>query len=133
MANEVVSLRISEEVKTKLQKVFSEEKTTSEIIRATIESYLGEIERADKGIINFEVPVNCLNGEDLRAFYKDICELEVKVTQSVIESGYDYNLDYVKAIQRTKNTLIAHMSIENGSKELSQEREEFFKKLEADK
>ena len=123
MANEVVSLRISDKTKEMLQKVFGQNMTTSEMIRATIDTYLSKIKKTEMGIIDFEIPINCLNEDELKKFYADVCEMEKKIVNSVIDSGYEYNLDYIKAIQNTKNALIAHLSIENGAKYNSENRE----------
>lgn len=115
--SEVVTLRISEETKEQLKRVFGEDVTTSDMIRNTISTYLKSISNAEKGIISIDLPINLLKGEDLKNLYSDICELENKVTDNIIKLGYDYDLDYLKAIQNTKNLLISHMSIEYGSKE----------------
>lgn len=131
--SEVVTLRISEETKEQLKKVFGEDVTTSDMIRNTISTYLYGITKAEKGIIPIELPVNLLKGDDLKKIYNDICELELKVTENIIKLGYEYDLDYLKVIQNSKNLLISHMSIEYGSEVLKAEREVFFKKLESDK
>ncbi len=115
--SEVITLRISEEIKGKLKKVFGEGVTTSEMIRNTIDSYLADISKAEKGIVRIDLPVNLLEGEDLRNLYNDICELEKKTTESTINLGHEYELDHLKAVQNAKNLLIAHMSIERGREE----------------
>lgn len=122
--SEVVTLRISETTKEQLKKVFGEDVTTSDMIRSTISAYLDNIKKAEKGILPIELPVNLLKGDDLKKIYKDICELELKVTENIIKLGYEYDLDYLKAIQNSKNVLISHMSIEYGSKENKKSLEE---------
>jgi hypothetical protein len=124
MANDVVTLRISDEAKEKLRKVYGENATTSDMIRGAIDSFLEGIDKAQKGIVSIELPVNCLKGEDLKNLYNDVCELEQKTTNSVISSGHDYDLDYLKALQGAKNLLVAHMSIEHGSQENKKELQE---------
>lgn len=131
--SEVVTLRISEETKEQLKKVFGENVTTSDMIRSTISTYLYTIEKAEKGIGIIELPFNLLKGDDLKKIYNDICELELKVTENIIKLGYEYDLDYLKVIQNAKNLLISHMSIEHGHEALKGETERFFKKLESDK
>lgn len=118
--SEVVTLRISEEIKEQLKKVFGEGVTTSDMIRNTISTYLDTIAKAEKGIMPIELPVNLLKGDDLKNIYNDICELELKVTENIIKLGYEYDLDYLKAIQKAKNLLISHMSIEYGSNEIKE-------------
>lgn len=122
--SEVVTLRISEETKEQLKKVFGENVTTSDMIRNTISTYLDGIAKAEKGIVPIELPVNLLKGDDLKKIYNDICELELKVTENIIKLGYEYDLDYLKVIQNAKNLLISHMSIEYGSKENKKSLEE---------
>lgn len=113
--SEVVTLRISEETKEQLKRVFGEGITTSDMIRNTIYTYLKSITNAEKGIVSIELPINLLESEDLKKLYKDICEMENKVTDNIIKLGYNYDLDYLKVIQNTKNLLVSHMSIKNGS------------------
>lgn len=122
--SEVVTLRISEETKEQLKKVFGENVTTSDMIRNTISTYLDGIAKSEKGILAIELPVNLLKGDDLKKIYNDICELELKVTENIIKLGYEYDLDYLKVIQNAKNLLISHMSIEYGSKENKKSLEE---------
>lgn len=122
--SEVVTLRISEETKEQLKKVFGENVTTSDMIRNTISTYLDGIAKSEKGILPIELPVNLLKGDDLKKIYNDICELELKVTENIIKLGYEYDLDYLKVIQNAKNLLISHMSIEYGSKENKKSLEE---------
>lgn len=124
MANEVITLRISDEVKQKLRKVYGENATISEMVRGSINSFLEGIDKTQKGIVSIELPVNCLKGEDLKNLYNDICELEQKTTNNVIKSGYDYDLDYLKAIQRSKNLLVSHMSINHASENNKKQLEE---------
>lgn len=118
--SEVVTLRISEETKKQLKKVFGEDVTTSDMIRNTISTYLDGISKAEKGIVPIELPINLLKGDDLKNIYNDICELELKVTENIIKLGYEYDLDYLKAIQKAKNLLISHMSIEYGRNEIKE-------------
>lgn len=128
--SEVVTLRISEETKEQLKKVFGEDVTTSDMIRSTISTYLYTIEKAEKGIGTIELPFNILKGDDLKKIYNDICELELKVTENIIKLGYEYDLEYLKVIQKSKNSLIEHMSIEYGSKENKKSLEELNSKLQ---
>lgn len=115
--SEVVTLRISEDVKEQLSKIFGEGVTTSDMIRSTISSYIDDISKAEKGIVKIGLPVNLLKGDDLKNIYNDICQLENKVTEKIIDLGYEYDLDYLKTIQNTKNLLISYMSIEKASSE----------------
>lgn len=122
--SEVVTLRISEETKEQLKKVFDENVTTSDMIRNTISIYLDGVAKAEKGILPIELPVRLLKGDDLKKIYNDICELELKMTENIIKLGYEYDLDYLKVIQNAKNLLISYMSIEYGSKENKKSLEE---------
>lgn len=116
--SEVVTLRITEEVKEQLKKVFGKNVTTSDMIRNTITTYLDGITKVEKGIIPIELPVNLLKGNDLENIYNDICELEMKVTEKIIKLGYEYDLGYLEVIQNAKKILISQMSIEYGRKEM---------------
>lgn len=131
--SEVVTLRITEETKEQLKKVFGEDVTTSDMIRNTISTYLDGIAKTEKGIVPIELPVNLLKGDDLKKIYNDICELELKVTENIIKLGYEYDLDYLKVIQNAKNLLISHMSIEYGSKENKKSLEELKSKIQKSK
>lgn len=115
--SEVVTLRISEETKKQLKKVFGEDVTTSDMIRNTITTYLDGITKVEKGIVPIELPVNLLKGDDLKKIYNDICELEMKVTENIIKLGYEYDLGYLEVIQNAKKILVSHMSIEYGRRE----------------
>lgn len=115
--SEVVTLRISEEVKEQLKKVFGEGITTSDMIRSTISTYLKSVTNAEKGIVSIELPINLMESEDLKKLYNDICDIENKVTDNIIKLGFNYDLDYLKVIQNAKNLLVSHMSINNGSEE----------------
>lgn len=131
--NDVVTLRITDEVKEKLRKVYGDNVTTSDMIRGSIESFLEQIDKAQKGIMSIEIPINCLKGEDLKNIYNDVCEIERKTTDSVISLGYEYDLDYLKAIQGSKNLLVSHMSIEHGSQENKKELEELKDQIKKNK
>lgn len=115
--SEVVTLRISEEAKEQLKKVFGEGITTSDMIRSTISTYLKSVTNAEKGIVSIELPINLMESEDLKKLYNDICDIENKVTDNIIKLGFNYDLDYLKVIQNAKNLLVSHMSINNGSEE----------------
>lgn len=128
--SEVVTLRISEEVKEKLKKVFGEGVTTSDMIRNTISTYLENISKFEKGIVSMDIPINLLKGDDLRNLYNDICQLENKVTENIIKLGYDYDLDYLEVIQNAKKILVSHMSIEYGRKEIDKSIDRLKEKIE---
>lgn len=128
--SEVVTLRISEEIKEQLKKVFGDNVTTSDMIRNTITTYLDRIAKAEKGIVSIELPVNLLKGNDLGNIYNDICELERKVTENIIKLGYEYDLDYLEVIQNAKKVLVSHMSIEYGRKEIDKSIDRLKEKIE---
>lgn len=128
--SEVVTLRITEEVKEQLKKVFGKNVTTSDMIRNTITTYLDRIAKAEKGIVSIELPVNLLKGNDLGNIYNDICELERKVTENIIKLGYEYDLDYLEVIQNAKKILVSHMSIEYGRKEIDKSIDRLKEKIE---
>lgn len=131
--SEVVTLRISEEVKEQLKKVFGEGITTSDMIRSTISTYLKSVTNAEKGIVSIELPINLMESEDLKKLYNDICDIENKVTDNIIKLGFNYDLDYLKVIQNAKNLLVSHMSINNGSEENKKSIEKLNEKLKAAK
>lgn len=128
--SEVVTLRITEEVKEQLKKVFGKNVTTSDMIRNTITTYLDRIAKAEKGIVSIELPVNLLKGNDLENIYNDICELERKVTENIIKLGYEYDLDYLEVIQNAKKILVSHMSVEYGRKEIDKSIDRLKEKIE---
>lgn len=128
--SEVVTLRISEETKKQLKKVFGEDVTTSDMIRNTITTYLDGITKFEKGIVPIELPVNLLKGNDLENIYNDICELEMKVTEKIIKLGYEYDLGYLEVIQNAKKILISQMSIEYGRKEMDKSIDRLKEKIE---
>ena len=128
--SEVVTLRITEEVKEQLKKVFGKNVTTSDMIRNTITTYLDRIAKAEKGIVSIELPVNLLKGNDLGNIYNDICELERKVTENIIKLGYEYDLDYLEVIQNAKKILVSHMSIEYGRNEIDKSIDRLKEKIE---
>ncbi len=128
--SEVVTLRISEETKKQLKKVFGEDVTTSDMIRNTITTYLDGITKVEKGIVPIELPVNLLKGNDLENIYNDICELEMKVTEKIIKLGYEYDLGYLEVIQNAKKILISQMSIEYGRKEMDKSIDRLKEKIE---
>lgn len=113
--SEVVTLRISTEVRKELEKVFGADTTTSDMIRQSIDSYLEKIKRAEKGIVSMDLPVNLLKGDDLKELFECVSKLEQRTTQEVIKKGFDYDLEYLKAIQDSKNLLVSHMSIDNAA------------------
>lgn len=131
--SEVVTLRISEEAKEQLKKVFGEGITTSDMIRSTISTYLKSVTNAEKGIVSIELPINLMESEDLKKLYNDICDIENKVTDNIIKLGFNYDLDYLKVIQNAKNLLVSHMSINNGSEENKKSIEKLNEKLKAAK
>lgn len=131
--SEVVTLRISEETKEQLEKVFGEDITTSDMIRNTIFTYLKSFTDAEKGIVPIELPIRLLDSDDLKKLYKDICDIENKVTDNIIKLGYNYDLDYLKVIQNAKNLLVSYMSINNGREENKKSIEKLNEKLEAAK
>lgn len=131
--SEVVTLRISEEAKEQLKKVFGEGITTSDMIRSTISTYLKSVTNAEKGIVSIELPINLMESEDLKKIYNDICDIENKVTDNIIKLGFNYDLDYLKVIQNAKNLLVSHMSINNGSEENKKSIEKLNEKLKAAK
>lgn len=131
--SEVVTLRISEEAKEQLKKVFGEGITTSDMIRSTISTYLKSVTNAEKGIVSIELPINLMESENLKKLYNDICDIENKVTDNIIKLGFNYDLDYLKVIQNAKNLLVSHMSINNGSEENKKSIEKLNEKLEAAK
>lgn len=131
--SEVVTLRISEEIKEQLKKVFGEGVTTSDMIRNTIRAYLDNISKAEKGIMSIDLPINLLKGEELKNLYNDVCELEKKTTENIINLGYEYDLDYLKAIQSAKNLLVAHMSIEHATNGNKKELEKLHKECKVEK
>lgn len=131
--SEVVTLRISEEAKEQLKKVFGEGITTSDMIRSTISTYLKSVTNAENGIVSIELPINLMESEDLKKLYNDICDIENKVTDNIIKLGFNYDLDYLKVIQNAKNLLVSHMSINNGSEENKKSIEKLNEKLKAAK
>lgn len=113
---ELVTFRISEEDKEKIKKIFPG-KNNSEIIRNSLEYFTEDCRRSNKGIVPLYIPIDLLNGEDLKLFYKYMCNLENKITEKVIELGYDYDFEYLKVIQDAKKILLTRICIEKGNDE----------------
>lgn len=109
---EVVTLRVSEDVKKELKKAFGENATISDMVRGCIDNYLNKIEEIESGIAIVKVPMEHVSIEEADELYTIFRDLEDKVSSRIIKHSKPEDLEGLRGLeglrllQETKNSLI---------------------------
>lgn len=109
---EVVTLRVSEDVKKELKKAFGENATISDMVRGCIDNYLNKIAEIESGIAIVKVPMEHVSIEEADELYTIFRDLEDKVSSRIIKHSKPEDLEGLRGLeglrllQETKNSLI---------------------------
>lgn len=137
---EVVTLRVSDDVKHQLKKVFGEDATISDMVRGCINNYLDMIAEVEADIATVKIPMEYVLKEEVQELYSFIRNLEDKISNRIIEHGNLEELEGLKGLdglrilQNTKNTLIrkAYFKDEQEKRNIQyKEIDKLLEKLEA--
>lgn len=109
---EVVTLRVSEDAKKELRRIFGESKTISDMINTCIDNYMYKIAKLESGVATIEVPMEHVSIEEAEDLYAMFRDLEDKIYKRIVEHSNpeDFEglkgLEGLKLLQNTKNSVM---------------------------
>lgn len=109
---EVVTLRVSEDAKKELRRIFGESKTISDMINTCIEHYMYKVAKIESGVATIEVPMEHVSVEETEELYAIFRDLEDKLYKRIIEHSNpeDFEglrgLEGLKLLQNTKHSVV---------------------------